>query len=65
MTPIELGLLDAYAEHHGIPWEQGATLGTLDDYRHLIAKMTKHLPPGARQAAKAWALAYMQENTPA
>jgi len=68
MSPIELGVIDAYAEHNAIPWEQAATLGTLDDYRHVIKATRASLPlmlttsEHLRAVAKAWALAYMEEE---
>jgi len=68
MSPIQLGVVDAYAEHNDIPWEQAATLGTLDDYRTLIRSIRSHLPEilhtseGLRAASHAIAKAYMQEE---
>jgi len=68
MSPIELGVIDAYAEHNAIPWEQAATLGTLDDYRDLIRSISSTLPDllhtskSLRAASHAVALAYMQEG---
>jgi len=68
VSPIQLGVVDAYAEHHAIPWEQAATLGTLDDYRTLICSLRHTLPDllhtseGLRAASHAIAKAYMQEE---
>lgn len=68
MTPIELGVIDAYAEHNAIPWEQAATLGTLDDMRQITGVLrhtlpvTLHTSASLRAVAKCWALAYMAEN---
>lgn len=65
MTPIERGVLLAYANHYEAPWEQVMANAEriLMNYRQLMVAMTDQLPaadPEKREiAARAWALCEM------